>query len=163
MSGGDGQRLSLLSVALFLSLAVNFFMAGWFIGRQPGFGPPFPPPPFDRFFNEHIRQSLSPEGAKRMEDAFDAMRDHFADHEKQVRSSRQQLVNILDTDPFDAAKYLAISKASRADHDSDREAADKELVRAIAQLSPDDRHKLAEIRRHPGPPHPPHGGFGRFR
>ena len=79
MSGGDGQRLSLLSVALFLSLAVNFFMAGWFIGRQPGFGPPFPPPPFDRFFNEHIRQSLSPEGAKRMEDAFDAMRDHFAD------------------------------------------------------------------------------------
>jgi uncharacterized membrane protein len=163
MSGGDGQRLSLLSVALFLSLAVNFFMAGWFIGRQPGFGPPFPPPPFDRFFNEQIRQSLSPDGAMKMEAAFEGMRRHFANHEEEIRASRQRLVDILDTDPFDAAKYLAASKASRLDHDKDRQAADEELVRAIAQLSPDDRHKLAEIRRHPGPPHPSHGGFGRFR
>lgn len=160
MTGGDGQRLSLLSVALFLSLAVNFFMAGWLVGHRPGFGPPFPPPPFDRYFNEHIRQSLSPDGAKKMEAAFEGLRDHFADHEKQIRSSRQRLIDILNSDPFDAAKYLAASKASRVEHDSDREAADKELVQAIAQLTPDDRHKLAEIRRHPGPG--PHHGFGGF-
>jgi uncharacterized membrane protein len=162
MTGGDGQRLSLLSVALFLSLALNFFLAGWFIGRQPGFGPPPPPPPFDRFFNEHIRQSLSPDGAKKMEAAFEAMRQHFADHEGQVRSSRQRLIDILNADPFDTAKYIAASKASRIDHDKDREAADEELVQAIAQLTPDDRHKLAEIRRHPGPRSGPHHGFGGF-
>jgi uncharacterized membrane protein len=157
-------RSNLLAFGLFLSLAVNFFLAGWLIGRHPGFGPPPPPPPFDRFFDEHIRSSLSPDGAKKLEVAFETIRRRFAEHAEEARASRERLFAILNADRFDPADYIAAAKAARLEHDNDREAADEELVRAIAQLSPDDRRKLAEIRRHPPRPGPggPGPGFGGF-
>ena len=151
------SRSNLLAFGLFVSLAINLFLMGWLIGRHSSFAPP-PPPPFDRFFNEHIRASLSPDGAKKLEGAFDKIRQRFAQHGEEARTSREHLFAILNAEHFDPSAYLAASKSIRAEHDADREAADEELVRSIAQLSPDDRRKLAEIRRHPGS----HGGFGGF-
>ena len=156
----EGKRFNYLALGLFLSLAVNVFVAGWLIGRHSRFRPP-PPPPFDRFFNERIRNSLSPEGADRMERAFDTIRNRFAGHREDARSAREHLNAILEADRFDATKYLAASKAIHEEFDKDREAADEELVRAIAQLSPEDRRKLAEMRHHP-PPHPGPPDFGGF-
>ena len=72
-----------------------------------------------------------------------------------TREAHERLTAILKADRFDPGEYIAAAKATRLEHDNDREAADEELVRAIAQLSPDDRRKLAEIRRHP-----PRGGAG---
>jgi uncharacterized membrane protein len=95
--------------------------------------------------------------------AFETIRRRFAEHAEEARVSRERLFAILNADRFDPSEYLATSKAMRVEHDNDREAADEELVRAIAQLSPADRRKLAEIRRHPGPGPGPRPGFGGFR
>lgn len=100
-----------------------------------------------------------------METAFETIRHRFVDHAKEAHESRERLTEILNADRFDPAEYMAASKAVRLEHDNDREAADEELVRAIAQLSPDDRRKLAEIRHHPPGPGPggQGPGFGGFR
>ncbi len=96
--------------------------------------------------------SLSPDGAKIMEQAFETIRKHFADRSAEAKSARERLTDAMKADQFNVSDYIAASKAARAERDSDRQAADEEIARAIARLSPDDRRKLAEIRHHPGPP-----------
>jgi len=95
-----------------------------------------------------------------MEAAFDTIRHRFAEHEDEARSARGRMDDILKADRFDATAYLAASRVMHEERDRDRMDADEELVRAIAQLSPDDRRKLAEMRRRPPPGGPP--GFGGF-
>jgi uncharacterized membrane protein len=156
MVAAGWQRSNLLSILLLVSLAANFFLAGWLLGSHSGhhrFGPP-PPPPFDHFFNDHIRESLSPDGVKIMEEAFDTIRKRFSDHAAEARSVRDRLTDIMKADPFNPSDYIAASKAAHAERDSDHQAADEEIARAIARLSADDRRRLAEIRRHAGPPGP---------
>ena len=155
MAASGWQRFNLLAVCLLASLAANLFLAGWLLGSHSirhGFGPPPSSPPFDRSFNDQIRMSLSPDGAKIMEQAFETIRKHFADRSAEAKSARERLTDAMKADQFNVSDYIAASKAARAERDSDRLAADEEIARAIARLSPDDRRKLAEIRQHPGPP-----------
>lgn len=166
MVAAGWQRSNLLSMLLLGSLAANLFLAGWLLGSHSGrhgFGPP-PPPPFDHFFNDQIRLSLSPDGVKIMEAAFETIRKRFVDHASEERSVRDRLTDVMKADQFSPSDYIAASKAARAVRDSDRQAADEEIARAIARLSPDDRRKLAEIRQHAGPPGPGHrSSFDHFR
>lgn len=153
MISAGWQRSNVLAVCLFASLAVNLFLSGWLLGRHSlshGSGP-FAPPPFDRFFDDQIRMSLSPEGVKIMEEAFGTIRMRFANHSSDAQSARERMMEVIKADRFSPSDYIAAAKAARIERDSDRLAADEEIARAVARLSLDDRKKLAEIRLRSGP------------
>jgi uncharacterized membrane protein len=150
MAAAWWRQSSLLSMALFLSLGVNLFVAGWLVGGRSGhFGPP-PPGPMDRFGDE-ISMSLSADGAQIMRKAFDDVRRRFAAHSEAMRASRDRLTALLKAEPFSAADYTTASQEARTERDSDRAEADQEIATAIARLSPDDRRRLADLRQHNGP------------
>lgn len=155
------QRSNVVLLALFLSIGANLFLAGWLVGglsTRPPFGPP--PPPIEHF-GDQIRDSLSPDGARIMQTAFENIRERFMSRAAEIRSSRDRALDVLKTEPFSPSDYVAASKAARAEEDADRARADEEIANAIAHLSPEDRRRLAEIRQYRHPDH--RKGFGPFR
>lgn len=147
MLSGWLQRLNLVSVLLFLSLGANLFFMGWLLGGHPHvhrhfsglLGHP-------DHFGDQVQTSLSPAGAAIMEDTLNTIRKRFSRTPDNIRASRERIKDAMTADPFDATRFIEVSKDVRSAHENDRAAADDEIARAIARLSPDDRRKLADIR-----------------
>lgn len=161
MVSGWLQRTNLVSALLFLSLGSNLFFMGWLLGGHPHVhrhvsGFLGPPPPSDRF-GDQIQMALSPAGAAIMEDAFETVRRRFTSAADNARETHERIKAAMTAEPFDASRFIEASKSARSEREKDRAAADDEIARAIARLSPDDRRKLAEI--HP-PMMPRFGGRG---
>jgi uncharacterized membrane protein len=152
------QRSSVLSALLFLSLATNLFFAGWLLGGQSVRGH-FGPPISIEHFDDQIRTTLSPDGARIMQTAFGTIRSRFAVHSADARAVRERLMETLKSEPFSSTDYIAASNKARAERDNDRAEADEEIAKAIAQLSLDDRRRLVDIRQQTGPGNV----FGHFR
>ncbi len=110
----------------------------------------------DRVFNEQLRKSLSPDGAKIVQAALASIRGRFTAHASEVKAARERLAMALKADPFDAAHYLDVANEIRAERNSDRSLADQDLSKALALLSTDDRQQLVDMRRRPG------SAFGDF-
>lgn len=141
---GRWQRSSWLPIVLLVSLGANLFLAGWLLGGR-SLRPPPPPPDH---FNDQIHERLSSDGAKVMQTAFDAIRRRFETHAREGRALRDRQMSLLQAEPFDADAYVRALQDSRVARERDRVLADQEIARAIALLSPDDRHQLAAIRQH---------------
>jgi len=147
MASGWLRRFNLVSVLLFLSLGANLFFVGWLLGGHPHVhGHVSGLLGHSEHFGDQIQTSLSPAGAAIMEDTFNIIRKRFSRTPDNIRASRERIKDAMTADPFDATRFIEVSKDVRSGHESDRDAADEEMARAIARLSPDDRRKLADIR-----------------
>jgi uncharacterized membrane protein len=148
MDVASWRQSKLLSVAFLLSLCVNLFVAGWFLGGRSMRHPSRSTTPVERF-GEEISSSLSPSGAASMNAAFADLHQRFGSHEDHRRINRERLKEVLTAEPFSPDDYAAVSRRAREERDKERDDADRAVAKAIAQLSSDDRARLAAAHRHP--------------
>jgi uncharacterized membrane protein len=137
----------ILSLALIASLGGNLFMAGWlFTGAslRPGSRAQ------ERGnLREALNASLSKPGAIELTYALDQVREQFEIRLDAVRSDRTEEPGFLASDRFDRAGFLAERTKIRAAFSAAAAESDKIVADALAQLSLEDRHKLASMRLPP--------------
>jgi uncharacterized membrane protein len=146
------QGRTLLPLVLVVSVGANLFFAGWILGDRSAFALREPPPPGP--FAEHVRAALSPQGAEIMRTTFGKMRERFEANFDEIRAEHARKEKLLGADPFDRAAFLAEINAERVERADDEAEANEIFSDGIAQLSVDDRRKLAALRL------PPHFGGG---
>jgi len=146
------QSGSFLPLVLIVSIGANLFFAGWILGDRSAFALREPPPPGP--FAAHVSAALSPQGAEIMRATFSKMRERFEANFDEIRAEHARKEKLLSADPFDRAAFLAEIKAERAERADDEAEANEIFSDGIAQLSLEDRRKLATLRL------PPHFGGG---
>ena len=146
------QGRNLVPLVLVASVGANLFFAGWILGGRSVHALRGPPPPAP--FAEHVRASLSPQGAEIMRTTFGKMRERFEANFDEIRAQHVRKEKLLGTDPFDRAAFLAEIKTERAERADDEAEANEIFSDGIGQLSLEDRRKLATLRL------PPHFGGG---
>ena len=140
-------RTRLLSLALTASLGANLFIAGWFLlggtaGNRHG--------PFGRdAIKEELRSSLSKAGAIEVIYALDQVHGEFETRLDEARARRENKSDLLTSEPFDRKAFLKDREQVRASFVDVMAKADAIVADAVAQLSLDDRHKLASMRLPP--------------
>jgi uncharacterized membrane protein len=150
------QGGNLVPFVLIASVGANLFLAGWILGDRSSFALRGPPPPGP--FAEHVTDALSPQGAEIMRTTFDKMRERFEANFDEVRAEHARKDKLLSATSFDKAAFLAELKTERDERADDEAEANEIFSDGIAQLSLEDRHKLAALRLPPhlggGPPPP---------
>jgi uncharacterized membrane protein len=150
-----------IRILLAVSLALNLFLAGLFVGGswRPAGGPMGAPRPFT--LSERTLQDISPEGretiAPLLENLDSVMLTGFRDRDLQF----QRLRDLMAAEPLDQAaidKLLAELPEQRLDSERQQWLLTSQLLKAA---SPADRAVLVDVFfRRPGPPPGP-GGFDR--
>jgi uncharacterized membrane protein len=143
------------SLALIASIGLNLFFVGMVVGGHSL-------SLWHRSSNREeirarLRESLSEQGAGIVTRALDQVRQQFGARFKDAEAGRQRKSELLAKDPFDRDAFLAETRSERAGFTSGIAKADEIVADALAQLSPEDRHKLATMQLPPpfGPPRPP--------
>lgn len=139
---------------LAVSLGLNIFIAGWWVGAQLQRGPQ-PQQPMVRVLSpsDFIAHRLSPQGYAAVQPLLqqldDVMRRGFGDRAATFDELRQ----LASANPYDSGKVRALL-ATLPDKRTDSEATQWQLVADILdKLSPQDRAQFADsIFLKPGPP-----------
>jgi uncharacterized membrane protein len=137
---------------LIASVGANLFFSGWLLGDHSANALRLPPPP--RPFAAHLSSALSPQGAEIMRVTFGKMRERFEANFDEIRAEHARKEKLLSADPFDRPAFLAELKAERDERADDEAEANEIFSSGLAQLSLEDRRKLAALRL------PPHFGGG---
>jgi uncharacterized membrane protein len=136
-------RTKTLSVVVFVSLALNLFLAGTMVGRWGWQGG------HHEGANRHwgakfwLGRALGEEAAPKVEKMWEAHRARMQPLRAASKQSRQAVSTTLSAEPFDPDAYakaldtsLAKSMAMRASHHAF-------MIELAATLSPEERAKLA--------------------
>lgn len=134
-------------MALTASLGANLFIAGWFlIGGMAGNRHV----PFGRdTIKEDLRSTLSKGGAIEVTYALDQVHGEFEMRLQEARARRESGPDPLTSEPFDRNTFLKEREQVRASFADAAAKADAIVADAVAQLSLDDRRKLASMRLPP--------------
>lgn len=148
-------RTRVLSVLLFVSVALNLFAAGMAVGRwdrwdkHGGLGMRGHGKPMSRVIEYALDDSITPELRARMQLHDETMRDTF----REVRESRREIRDIIAAEPFDKQAYLEALDRMSAVHDTMRDETHRFMIDIMERLTPEQRRKLVEKldlkRRHP--------------
>lgn len=154
--------------ALFASLGLNLFFAGWLIGARTipwGFGPP--PSPMQRV-SERLRYSLSEDGFRIVNDVLRQLETDIARHFRTTAPLRDAVKDALAADKFDQAAFAAALADLNAEVARHSAQLNIRIADVVARLSAEDRRRLAELTipppplgpgflfpDRPGPPPPP--------
>src|SRR5258707_12893301 len=113
-------QISLLPLALILSLGVNLFVAGWLVGDRAGrFGPP-PPPGSMQPFRDSLEGRLSPEGARVMDTMIRSFQDRGIRHFRRFEEIGERMEKALVGGSFDRAGFLAAAQELSTEQTVDR-------------------------------------------
>jgi hypothetical protein len=152
-------QISLLPLALIVSLGVNLFVAGWLVGDRAGkFGPLPPPPGSMQPFLDSLESRLSPEGTRIMDATIRSFQDRAFRHFRRLEEIGERMEKALDGGSFDRARFLATAQELSAEQAVDRNEVAEQIANAIEKLSPEDRKRLSEMR----PGHGFGGGILRY-
>ena len=135
----------LLPAALFVSLALNVFVVGAFVGVHVagGRGPSAPSDPRQRNPVAAAVRTLTPEQQAAWRAQAPGDGQAFGSRTRQARQTvRQTLLSFAD-DPFDADAKLAALKQARAVEAEGRAEMDRRLVTFVATLPPAARARFA--------------------
>jgi uncharacterized membrane protein len=153
------SQISLLPLALVVSLGLNVFVAGWLVGDRAGrFGPPPPPPGSMQPFLDSLESRLSPEGARIMDTTIRGFKDRSIRHFRRLEEIGERMEKALVGGSFDRARFLATAQELSSEQAVDRSEVAEQIATAIEKLSPEDRKHLSEMR----PDHGPGGGVLRY-
>lgn len=139
-------QISLLPLALILSLGVNLFVAGWLVGDRAGKFGPSPPPGSMQPFLDSLENRLSPEGARIMDATIRGFRDRAFRHFRRLEEIGDRMEKALNGGSFDRAGFLATAQELSAEQAVDRSEVAEQIANAIEKLSPEDRKRLSEMR-----------------
>ena len=136
------------------SLALNFALAGYVIGKQNA-----PPPAFDPT-RSYLKWSRSLEG-ERFQELREVLRPHMGDRSR-IRSLRKQnreLADLLESPNYDRSEVEAILGSMRESHQAAQSQSHTAFLSFVDALTPEERASLAEemrkrrhIFRNPRPP-----------
>ena len=143
----SGSKAKLLIGVAVVSLCLNFFLVGSMAGHWmhgPRFGGPDGGPGGDRRGFEAMISGV-PEGLRPMvKDKFAAAKPQFDAARATVRDARQKVIAAAEADPFDPAAFDAAFQELQQAMGGMGAVANQTIRDILAQLPPDQRHKLVE-------------------
>ena len=151
----------LLPAALFVSLALNVFVVGAFVGlHMAGERPQAAAPDVVRPRNPLAAalRELSPEQQVAWREQMPEYGRTFGPRMRQARQQVRQTMRSFGDEPFDAAAKLAALKQARAVEAEGRLEMDRRIVAFVATLPPADRARFGEALARPAQPRPDLGG-----
>ncbi|MCW2245827.1 putative membrane protein [Azospirillum fermentarium] len=139
---------------LLASLAANMFMGGVLVAQRT-FGPPPPPPgpakAVERLLHD-LGRVLPPADAEKLQNVVMIHRDALHSMGENMEMMRTRLRVILSTEPFDSTAFISALEGQRAFDDRKLAPLLRDAAAAIAAMSADGRHKLADFHDRPPPP-----------
>ncbi len=138
-----------LAIGLFVSVALNLFVAGLIMGGPFRDGPPdrrgpdmLPSP---RMFIEAFGREDGRKVMRTLRDEIPDLRGKF----RQAGEARRGVVAAMSADPYDPEALEAAFTAARAAHVELAESIQKPLTEVLADLTPEQRAKFADEFRRP--------------
>ena len=139
------SRTKTLSVALFLSLAVNLFLGGAMVGRWGWHGDHHEGGGRHWGAKFWLERALGDDAAPKVEAMWEAHREAMKPLREEAKQAREAVHASLSADPFDADAYaralddsLAKSMALRGSHHAF-------MIELAGSLTPKQRAKLADF------------------
>ena len=141
----------LLPAALFVSLALNVFVMGAFVGLHMAGGKPQGPPPDLRPRNPvaAATRTLSPEQQAAWRAQMPEFAQTFGPKVREARRLSRETMRSFGDEPFDAEAKLAALRQARALEQESRVEMDRRLVTFAATLPPADRARFGEALARP--------------
>ncbi len=132
------------AVILFLSLAVNLFMAGVFAGRMMRHSPPpgVGPENVRQFSLERIAEDLPPEAKKELRQNMQGQRRSLMDRQQALRTAHQNLARILGAETFDQMAATDAFAAMRQQQVQMQKMAQDALIAAASRMPAENRQRL---------------------
>jgi uncharacterized membrane protein len=144
----QSRWIAVLSAALFVSLALNIFVAGWVAGHgigRPG-GPGMMSEGGIRLGMQRVLRVLPPDDRKLMEGLFEARRSAIRGAFEALREAREAVGDTLRAEPFDQAAFERAYAEMRRRSAEIQESIHDVIMAAAPRLSPTGRRELAEAR-----------------
>jgi uncharacterized membrane protein len=129
-----------LGVVLVLSLALNFFLAGWMGARMMHAGPGH-----DRWSIMRLVRDLPEDQRGGVLAIFEAHRDQIRGVMDSMRETRREVADILMAEPYDAAAAARALAELRAESAAMQESMHAALLEAAAELPPEARVDLGRF------------------
>jgi len=139
-------RTRVLALLLFLSVALNLFVAGMVVGqwdRWDGFkghDGPRHGKSMSKVIKHVLGDDLPPEMRDLLKQHEEAMRENF----EESRESRREIRDVLVREPFDRDAYLEALDRMNAVHDRMRAETHSFMIEIMDRLTPKQRRKLVE-------------------
>ena len=135
-----GRTGTAVVVVAIVSLCLNMLLAGLMIGGRwydgPGRHGPFGERPFMTRFPEEVRPIVK--------GVFDANKEEFDAHRKQVREARQKVADLLKADTIDRAQLdQALNELSQQTQ-SMQQFGHQVFIDIAEKLSPEQRREMAD-------------------
>ena len=151
-----GRRLVvLLANLLFVSVALNLFLAGWISSRS-FYRPPPPPEPLAGI-DRVMKERLSADGYAQIHALIENARPHFQEMASGARQAREKMIEALEAPEFDKQAFdAAVGDMTNARADLDTWTL-RNASEALQKLSQEDRRAVGRIIENGpfGPPGPP--------
>lgn len=138
------------ALALLASVALNLFIGGMFAATllQRGHGPGPPPPQVGLGW---AREALGEEGRPAIERVQRSHQETIRPRVRELRAAGRDVVARMDAEPFDRAALSQAFAELRTRTAASQAAIQEAIVDLAAELTPAERHRLAEFAARPRP------------
>jgi len=147
-------RFTLIAWTLFISVVLNFFLAGAFLGLVPhmkhkSFGPMVMAAPHGEYLVERMAHYLDPADASAFRASFKSQAAALKQAHEHVRQAINDLASAFQQDPQDAtALQTALDRLTQAKGEVN-DVVGKILQDAYTKISPEGRRRLADLTQNP--------------
>ena len=142
---------ALIARSLFASILLNLFLAAALVAPQFMHHRPFGPMaltlPHGGFMVENMARVLNPEDAAAFKEAYNAEAEALQQGRDDMREAAEKLTNAFEADPADPVAMQTALDHLKLAHGRLHAALGKMLQDVHAKLSPEGRHRLAELKR----------------
>ena len=135
---------------LVASVALNVFL-GVTVGTHFFRDPPKGPPPRPGMMILDMAETLPPDDARILRQAFEVHREQFPP-DSGTPHGFERMRDVLTAEPFDLEAYLCMESEFRASREREGAMIGALLADALPQMSPEGRKRMAD--RPPRPPRP---------
>ncbi len=159
------KKAWLLGIIVFLSLAMNFTLAGMMLGRGMMAPPPPPPPPHGRGWDpmqsmmERL-EALPPEEREAVRGILEEYRPQFDEQAKEIKAKRKEVNNFIKSEAYEREEAQRRLIELGSEYQDMQRLAQQMMLDLADQLTPEERalvfrHDRPEALKGHRPPPPP--------